>query len=637
MPTSDGRKEEIIRMIAAAKPFPPLSPEADALPRKRARKPKDENGAAKPPKASKPKDAPGKDGKGKKEAPPELDISDDYGAPPPPDEFPAFAGEGRGDLTPIEWEPQNDVGNAKRLIFHFGNEMLFVHGIGWHVWCDADGKPVIGEDPEARGLHWHSERGDQQAKLLGQLTAARIKKEKPLTKEERAIKIEAEKAAKLPPGKRTLDDEDVMAAWAEIKKGLEKTANPQGRWIKRANWSTTTGNTGKINGMLDQAEPHKIIDVKELDTDPYAFNVLNGTLRFYAEPDEDDVDDTGRAPRLKWKVRLDPHRREDMIARVAPVAYDPDAICPEWRKFLMRVQPEHEMRRFLRDWYGYNLLGLTDAQAFVFHWGGGANGKSTLIECLFRIFGPYGGSLNPESVTGTQQRRGDQATPDLVDLVNVRALRVSELPERQQLQDNLIKAVTGGEVIKVRQLQQPFIEFRPVFKPSMSGNARPEIKDISEGMWRRLALVPWTVMIPKEERKSFGEMQRIFEAEWSGILNWLVAGAISFLDAGRFVLPEQVLAATEAHREEMNPVGEFLKACVDRMEGVHEQAGNLYRVYLAWCDDSGERAVTATKFGRDVTKHGWGNAKMNGGVRHYIDMKLKFDAPAPRAPKGEML
>lgn len=610
-------KQKIAEIVANAAPPPPLELVAD--------------GAAEKPRRSRKRKSKGDAGGG---APPELGAGDT-----PPE-----------DLGPIEWEPENDVGNAKRLLHHFGGELRYVRGIGWFVWCDFNGNPVTlsrsallerdgapRSDPEADsplGQHWHRDGADHAARRLGQITAARIKQEKPLTKAEREIRDRAEAAAKTPAPERSDAQKTEIIEWAKMRMDLVSTGSPKGRWAKRAGFSVSSGNSGKIKGMLEQAEPHRLVAVEALDRDPFAFNVLNGTLRFSAEADLECPDP--EVTRLKWRARLDRHDRADLISKVAPVVYDPEARCPQWRTFLERVQPEKSVRRFLQRFYGYSITGLTDAQAFLVNHGSGANGKSTFIEVIHRVIGPYGGLLNPESFTGTNQRRGDQATPDLADLVGVRCLRISELPERARLQDNLIKAVTGGEPMKVRQLNQPFFTFRPVFKPTMSGNARPPIDDISEGLWRRLFLVPWSVMIPAEERKSFDEVQRIFEAEWSGILNWLVEGALAYLDTRRLDPPDIVVAATADYREDMDPIGEFLKACVQGQDGALTQAGKLYGVYLSWCDDSGMRPATRTLFGRTVPKHGWRKAKGHGGVRNYLDMELLPSAPPPRAPtKGD--
>jgi putative DNA primase/helicase len=54
----------------------------------------------------------------------------------------------------------------------------------------------------------------------------------------------------------------------------------------------SSGNAGKIRGMLDQALPYRTVTVDDLDADALAFNVKNGTLHFFCEevPDPDASD-----------------------------------------------------------------------------------------------------------------------------------------------------------------------------------------------------------------------------------------------------------------------------------------------------------------------------------------------------------
>lgn len=627
-PSREEALAAIRAIMDAAAPFPPLAVEQEAEPKRKRTKHS----------SSAPRGSARKKREGERVAPDqaEEDGSEGDGGSGDP---PWYAGGG----VPPEAveasvaEPLNDTGNGKRLLHHFRDDILNVREIGWHVWA---------------GTHWEKDGAGEGVERFAQVTAARIALEADLLaatpREAAAIEAGAKAEAELLELRKiAMLSEEQRAREAELERAMSRAdyarAELQKRKSARRKYAVSSGNGGKIESMIKRALPHRTIAPPELDRDPLAFNVENGTLRFVQERDEECPDpDTIR---LKWSVRLDPHDRADLISKVAPVVFDAGAACPEWDAFLAEVQPEARLRDFLRDYHGYALTGLTDAQAFVFNWGSGANGKSTFIEAIARIFGAYGQTLNPESFTGTNQRRGDQATPDLADLVGARFLRVSELPERSPLQDNLVKAITGGEPMKVRHLNMRFFLFRPVFKASMSGNTAPKIEDISEGMWRRLMLVPWLVMIPPERRRSFEDIQAVFAAERSGILNWLIAGCLSYLNTRKLVPPEEVIAATAQHREELDPVGQFIEASMMRpppVEGGELQvmtAGKMYEYYYGWCYDSGLKPWSETAFGRQMIKHKLEGApierRMYGKARTrcYLNIVARPDA-SPRTPPG---
>jgi len=81
--------------------------------------------------------------------------------PAEPPEPPPTGGEGEpiADCARLD---QNDTDTGKRLLRHFGPDLLHVRDIGWHVWT---------------GDHWEAEGGQEAIERLAQETARRIKEE----------------------------------------------------------------------------------------------------------------------------------------------------------------------------------------------------------------------------------------------------------------------------------------------------------------------------------------------------------------------------------------------------------------------------------------------------------------------------
>ena len=95
------------------------------------------------------------------------------------------------------------------------------------------------------------------------------------------------------------------------------------------------------------------------------------------------------------------HRSHDGLQYVLPVAYDPEATCPQFDKMIHEVfgaakDPE-DMVRHLSELIGYALQPVRDIPVIAFLWGGGANGKSTILSILQAVIGQgqvYAGSLS---------------------------------------------------------------------------------------------------------------------------------------------------------------------------------------------------------------------------------------------------
>nr|WP_246701491.1 DNA primase family protein [Rhodopseudomonas sp. BR0G17] len=393
--------------------------------------------------------------------------------------------------------------------------------------------------------------------------------------------------------------------------------------------------------MLDQAQPYRTVTVDDLDGDPLAFNVLNGTLRFVADevPDPDASDHSDKVTK-RWRVELTPHRRADNITKVAPVDYDPTARAPNFEAAVRRFLPIATVRDFVQRYHGYALTGLTGEQCFVFSYGTGANWKSTFVEIVARIMGPYCATINFESLAGDQQRSGSGPSPDLARLPGARLVRASEPERGVQFKEALIKSLTGGEPMLVRSLNKEFFEFRPAFKLVLSGNHKPEVSGVDHGIWRRIKFVPWPVTIADHERRPMDEVMAEIMPERSGILNWLIAGALDYLNDG-LRTPAEVMEATAEYRDEMDPVGTFIGDCVEGVPANADgtaassvSAREMYDAFAAWANANAVRPWKETMFGRVMSQKGFLKERKETGKR-YMHVRLKNVPAAPRRRPDE--
>jgi putative DNA primase/helicase len=525
-------------------------------------------------------------------------------------------------LAACSQEPQNDTGNGQRLLHHFGADLLHVRNVGWHAWA---------------GTHWESEGGNETATRLAQQTAARIVLEAELIaatpNEQIAIDAASQARDDLAALEKTTGSEARKnKRWQMLSRIVEAGDAAQSalkaRQIARRKYSVSSGNAGKIRGMLEQALPHRTVKIDELDNDAHSFNVQNGTIRFLrdytADPDASDYSDQTVK---RWRVELAPHDRADKITKVAPVEYDPQAECPHFMAAVRRFLPIEPVRDFVQRYHGYALTGLVGEQCFVFSYGTGANWKSTFVEIVARLMGPYCATIAFESLSGDQQRSGSQATPDLARLPGARLVRASEPERGVQFKEALIKSLTGGEPMLVRSLNKEFFEFRPTFKLVLSGNYKPEIGGVDHGIWRRVKFVPWPVTIPENERRPMDEVIGEIWPERSGILNWLIAGALDYLNGG-LKTPQEVLDATTEYRDEMDPVGTFSGSCIETMPlgpdgtAAFVSARDMYDAFAAWAVRNAVRPYREKQFAVAMSQKGFVKERANSGVR-YLNVRLK--------------
>lgn len=516
------------------------------------------------------------------------------------------------DLSPEEkleecsQQPETDIGNANRLLIRYGENIRHVTHVGWHGF---DGKRWLEDASGAvvrRFAHRTAEFIDDEAIQLD------------CSEDEQALlaagKIAREQMKAL--GKATKDwGPDKLAEYERLQQDVEKMEKVEkdrsGRISSRHGHAKSAAGTSKINNMLQEAAPYCALDVSDLNKDLLALNCGNGTLRFFCS----EVDG-----KQKWQIRADRHRSADLISKLVEANFRNDADAPLFQQFLQKVMPNPDYRGFLHRYIGYCLLGLTGEQCLLFFYGAGRNGKSTFVDIMVEILGDYAVSMSIDSFAGDSKRGGAEATPDLARLPGARLVAASEPEMGVHLKDALIKTLTGGEPIAVRRLHQDFFELIPQFKIILSGNHKPIIKDDSDGIWRRVHLVPWEIQIAEEEvDKTLKE--KLLAREREGIFAWMVRGALEYLQEGLRV-PDGVRVATAEYREESDPIGAFLRnAChVTGEEADRESPENLYNGYLRYAKREGLADIRQATFSRrlpDQTRKSWKgpDGKMHQFVR----------------------
>jgi putative DNA primase/helicase len=534
--------------------------------------------------------------------------------------------------------PLNDFGNGQRMALHFGDDMLFVPRVGWFTWAGTH----WAKDPDNLTVRRNAQR--LASFILAEIPFLRLSdREQELITQEQVKRDRLLELESLHPDRREEGHAEEVARLRTDLKSIEGALKGHktkvGRHVTHAK---NAGNSGPLQHMLEEAQTLLARPLEALDAAPLDVNCLSGLLRFSV-----DVDRKGevREPRFE----LVPHAREQLQSKCMAVAYDPDADCPGFDRFLAEVQPDPDMRSFLQRWFGLNMTGLP-VQKLLFQHGSGANGKSVLADLMARMLGDYAASIRIESLTGTARRGGGDATPDLIPLIGARMARTSEPDQGTRLQEGLIKELTGGEPVLVRALHSDFVEIRPIFKLTMSGNHRPEIRGTDDGIWRRVMLVPWEVTIP-EARRNPNLVEDLMQ-EAPGILNWMIRGLMAYLEFG-LSPPDSVTSATEEYRQESDPLGQFLDWCCV-MTGnpadtiFAEDLGHAFAFYMI---ERGETPWKPTTVARQLgsrsksyrhPQSGWGFTKSKASRSQYSGLRLTDDfarrfRDAPKDHRGAPL
>ena len=367
-----------------------------------------------------------------------------------------------------------------------------------------------------------------------------------------------------------------------------------------ANHAAKCESEGKLNAMLAMAQSEPGIPVlpDALDRDPWLLNVQNGTLDLK----------TGQ---------LGPHRREDLITKCLPVAYDPQAQCPRWCAFLDRIfDAKQALIAYVQRAIGYSLTGDVSEQCMFLPHGPGENGKSTQLQTLLGLLDAYAKKTPTETL---MVRRGESIPNDLARLRGARLVVAVEAEAGRRLAESLVKELTGGDTIAARFMRAEWFEFEPQFKLWLATNHKPRILGTDRAIWRRIRLIPFAVIIPKvEQDRQLGEKLR---EEWPGILAWAVEGCREWQAQG-LGEPEEVIQATEAYRAEQDVLGAFIEECCYQEAEAVALAKDLFGAYRTWTEANGERLTTQKDFGVRLGERGFTSGAGAGNVRKWFGIGL---------------
>jgi putative DNA primase/helicase len=344
--------------------------------------------------------------------------------------------------------------------------------------------------------------------------------------------------------------------------------------------------------MIDVAKSFSSIALghDNLDTDPWLLNVDNGTID------------------LRTGLMRE-HRRDDLITKMALVIFDPNAKAPTWDAFLDRAMGgSQDLVSYLQRMIGYSLTGAILEHVVAFMFGGGANGKSTLLAAIHAMLGDY---ATPAPRGLLFRSRNERHPTALATLHGRRFVTCSEIEEGQAFDEALVKDLTGGDPIECRRMREDFWSFTPSHKLFLAGNHKPTVRGDDEGIWRRIRLVPWIITIPESERDT--NLPSKLRAELPGILAWAVRGCMAWQSNG-LDEPAAVKLATSKYREESDTLGEFFRLRAVFEAGATIARKDLREAYQAHCQENGAEPFGAKRFAGRLREGGVTETSVRKGV-----------------------
>jgi P4 family phage/plasmid primase-like protien len=246
-----------------------------------------------------------------------------------------------------------------------------------------------------------------------------------------------------------------------------------------------------------------------------------------------------------WDYHLEefvPHSKERFATRLIPHNFDPEATCPTYDQLLENILEDPDMIDQANEFLGWCLSGLEykTIQKFMVFSGEGKNGKSTLINVWNKTLGDDNCSFAMIGDVSKDKFLAFQFQNKLVNFSEEE--RVSVFNDTSTL-----KRMTGGTMMTFEGKNRDAVSAQNIAKIIISYNKIPKLSDTSQGMRRRMMILPFQFNLDKNPERKIENIYSKLDAEYSGIINRGLEGLARLYQRGDF----QRLEASETAFDEM--------------------------------------------------------------------------------------
>lgn len=282
-----------------------------------------------------------------------------------------------------------------------------------------------------------------------------------------------------------------------------------------------------------------------------------------------------------------------------PFEFVEGADCSIFKQELLASALNEDDINLIQRWCGSLLIGRNLAQKIMCLVGTAGGGKSTLLEIIEKIIG----------VENIEQLR----TEHLAERFEISRFIGKTVLSGKDVAGNfleakgahVLKALVGHDLLSAeKKINNATFHLRGDFGIAISCNSRLRVRlDGDAAAWgRRIVIVEYEKPKPEKAIRDFAGM--LLEKEASGILNWMIEGAIKHLaeldQFGDYQLTERQQNRVDSLLAESDSIREFVKKSVVPAQFGDVTSSELVEGYCRFCDERGWNPLPGRKVENDL-------------------------------------
>lgn len=294
-----------------------------------------------------------------------------------------------------------------------------------------------------------------------------------------------------------------------------------------------------------------------------------------------------------------PNSPAHLMTRAFGTAYDPDARAPMWERYLEMNVPDPQVRSYLQRAAGYALTGRSNEKKMFYLYGKKDTGKTIFCEVLSALFGDYGVTAAEDTLRPKRNTNGP--SNDINDMRKARFVTTSETRPGQEMDEALVKRLTGGDSLRTRGLYQENRTWNPECVLFVASNQYPRVTGDDDAIWERIRVIRFDRAFPEGDPDRDNMLrENIKDRELSGVLNWALSGLADYLANG-LNEPEAVAEWSEEFRSEQDGVARFVDDLSESgvlVKSPDESASRteMYNRYRQWAQEEGLSPLSSRRF-----------------------------------------
>ena len=299
---------------------------------------------------------------------------------------------------------------------------------------------------------------------------------------------------------------------------------------------------------------------------------------------------------------------DDYISKCTNIDYIPldvnkhSGTISEINTFIDELFPNEKLRTYMWDHLASCLVGTNENQSFNIYNGSGRNGKSKLVDLMSKGLGDYKGTVPITLITQKRNSIGSTSS-EIVQLMGTRYAVMQEPSKGDQINEGIMKEITGGDPIQGRALFKDTVTFMPQFKLVVCTNTLFDIKSNDDGTWRRIRVCDFEskfIENPYEDEQFSKEVypyqfkidKKIDEKfnRWAPIFMSMLVER-SYKSQGNVGDCSIVMASSNQYREGQDYLAEFVKDKIQKKIGSKVKKTELLETFKQWYTTNYGRAI----------------------------------------------